>query len=45
MIYCAILQKNNDICKIKKKLHFLNNWFAGDLQLAPRKRALLHRLL
>ena len=45
MIYCAILQKNNDICKIKKKLHFLNNWFAGDLQLAPRKRALLHRLV
>ena len=28
-----------------KNLHFLNNWFAGDLQLAPRKRALLHRLL
>ena len=21
-----------------KILHFLNNWFAGDLQLAPRKR-------
>ena len=45
MIYCAILRKNNDIRKLKKKLHFLNNWFAGDLQLAPRKRALLHRLL
>ena len=28
-----------------KILHFLINWFAGDLQLAPRKRALLHRLL